>query len=74
MALWVLGAAYGQDEKFSTYPTTDMKLRTSSWCHRHTNVKLSWSQSMDPWTERQYILMLLPMSIEPWAAAKKALD
>jgi hypothetical protein len=58
-----------------------------SWCHFHTNVKLSWLQPMDPWTERQHTLvccnshlyadahtcMLLSMLLELWAADKKAL-
>ena len=33
-----------------------------SWCYRHTSVKFSWSQPIDPWT-----------SAQPWAATKKAL-
>ena len=44
-----------------------------SWCHRHTSVKLSWSQPMDPWSERQNTRMQPLMSMEPWAATKKAL-
>ena len=44
-----------------------------SWCHRRTSVKFSWSQPMDPWTELQHTHMLPPMSMEPWAATKKAL-
>ena len=36
-----------------------------SWCHLHTNVKLSLSQLMDTWTERQDTPMLPPMSMEP---------
>ena len=46
-----------------------------SLCRRHTMsmIKLYWSQSMDPWTERQDTRMLPPISIEPWAAIKKAL-
>ena len=48
-----------------------------SRCHLHTSVQLSWSQPMDPWTERQHTCMLprvLPlMSMEPLAATKKAL-
>ena len=43
-----------------------------SWCHRHTSVKLSWSQPMNLWTERQHTHTLLPMSMEPWAAAKQS--
>ena len=35
-------------------------------CHLHTGVKLSWSQLMDPWIERQHTRMLPPMSMEPW--------
>ena len=38
-----------------------------NWCHRHTSVKLSWSQPMYPWTERQHTRMMAPMSIELWA-------
>ena len=47
----------GQGEKFLAMPT-GVKLRTSghwvgtpdkSWCHRHTSVKLSCLQAMDPW-------------------------
>ena len=38
-----------------------------SWCHRHTPMKISWSQPMDPWTERQHTRMLQPMCMEPWA-------
>ena len=45
-----------------------------SWCHRHTSVKLSWSQPMYPWTERYHTRMLRPMSMEPWAASTKALN
>ena len=44
-----------------------------SWCHYHTPVKLSGSQLMDSWTERQHARMLRPMSMEPWTATKKAL-
>ena len=44
-----------------------------SWCHRHTSVKVSWSQSMGPWSEWQHTRMLPPMFMEPWATAKKPL-
>ena len=44
-----------------------------SWCHRHTTVKLSWSQPMDPWTEWKHTRVLPSMSMEPSAATKKAL-
>ena len=47
-----------QGEKFSTWPTTDVKLgRSSHWvgtrtgacCHHHTSAKLFWSQPTAPW-------------------------
>ena len=44
-----------------------------SWCHNHTSVKLSYSQPMDPWTERRNTRMLPKMCMEPWAATKQAL-
>ena len=31
--------------------------------HRHSSVKLSWSQPMDPWTERQHTRMLPPILV-----------
>ena len=42
-----------------------------SWCHRHTPVKLSGSQHMDPWTERLHTRMLPSMPLESWAANKQ---
>ena len=39
----------------------------------HASVKLSWSQPLDQWTERQHTCMLPPMSMEPCAATKNAL-
>ena len=44
-----------------------------SWCHLPTSVKLPWSQPTDRRTERQHTRTLPPMSMEPWAATKKAL-
>ena len=35
-----------------------------SWCHHPTSVKLSWSQPMDSWTERQHTRMRPLMSIK----------
>ena len=46
------------------------KDQEKSWCHRHTSVKLSWSQPMDPWSEQQHTRMLPPMLMEPCAATK----
>ena len=54
----------GWFEKFSTKPTTDVKLGISgplgrdpyrSWCHLHTSVKLFWSQLMDSWTSKVFL-------------------
>ena len=42
-----------------------------SRCHRHTSVKLSWSQSMHPWTEWQHTHMLSLMSMGHWLRPKK---
>ena len=44
-----------------------------SWCHCYVSAKLSWSQAMHPWTERQHTHMLLLMSMDPWAETKKPL-
>ena len=40
-------------------------------CHLHNSVKLSWSQPMNG-SDRQHTHMLPPMSMESWAATKKA--
>ena len=45
-----------------------------SWCHRHTSVKHSRLQPMDPWTEQQHSHMMLSIAMSSWAAIKKALD
>ena len=46
-----------------------------SWYHRHNTsiFKLFTWQPVDSWTERQHIRMLLPISMDPWAAIKKVL-
>ena len=48
----VLGLAYNQHETWDKRPLNRDPDR--SWCHRPTSVKLSWSQSIDPRTERQH--------------------
>jgi hypothetical protein len=65
----VLGLAYNRCETRDKRPLG--KDPDRSWCHRHTPVKVSGSQLMDLWTERQHTRMLRPMSMEPWAAIKK---
>ena len=48
-ASWkVLGLAYNQSETWDKQSLGRDPDR--SWCHRHTSVKLFWSQPMAPWT------------------------
>ena len=42
-----------------------------SWCHRHTSVKLSWSQPMDPGIERQHTLCCRRCPWNHWLRPKK---
>ena len=70
--------AYRQGEKFSAKPKTDMKLGTNSrsvGTRTGADVKATLVKSLiGPWTEWQQTHKLLPMSMEPWAATKKALQ
>ena len=43
--------------------------RDRSWYHR-ASVKFSWSQPMDPWTERQHTRMLPSMSLELYSSVE----
>ena len=44
-----------------------------SLCHRHTSVKLFWSQPMASWTSAEAYKCAAAQSVDPWAATKKAL-
>ena len=79
IALWASAASYGQGEKFSAVynpgETRDKRPLgrdpDRSWRHRHSSVKLPWSQYMDPLSERQHTRMLPPMFMKPCATTKK---
>ena len=45
-----------KNSRYSQHETRDKRPLgrdpVMSWCHCHTSVKLSWSQPVEPWTER----------------------